>query len=148
MECQGLTSCNLSTGNAKNWYGNTSDGYTRSSTPYLGAVICWTGTYGHVAVVEKIFSNTEIIWSESNWSGTHANGRYWRRFRGNPAAYDTSSLTFQGYILPQTSWDGEDPVPDPDPDPGDPGDWEDYAYFLETWFIKKKKRRKGGTKYI
>lgn len=146
MECQGLPSCNLSTGNAKNWYGHTSDGYTRSQTPYPGAVVCWTGTYGHVAVVEKVYSNTDIIWSESNWSGTHVNGRYWRRFRGNPAAYAANSLTFQGYILPQTTWDGEDPVPGPDPDPGDPGDWEDYAY-LEWWMFKSKKRKKGGIIY-
>ena len=143
MECQGLTTCNLSTGNAKNWYHNTGDGYARSLTPYLGAVICWSGTNGHVAIVEKIFSNTDIIWSESNWSGTHANGRYWRRFRGNPATYASSILNFQGYIMPQTSWDGEDPVPDPDPDPGDPGDWDEYASYFEAWMLRRRKKKGG-----
>lgn len=147
MECQGIHSCNLSTGNAKLWYGHTSDGYTRSSTPYLGAVVCWgarnSSGNGHVAIVEKIFSNTDIIWSESNWSGTHSNGRYWRRYRGNPAAYATNILYFQGYILPQTSWDGEDPVPDPDPDPGDPDDYLPEIFFTEVWMMKKKKNRGG-----
>ena len=148
MECQGYTSCNLSTHNAKLWYGNTSDGYPRSSsTPYLGAVICWTGTYGHVAVVEKIYSNTDIVWSESNWSGTTGNGKYWRTKRGNPATlYSSAGLTFQGYIYPTTTWDGEDPTPDPDPD--DPGDMDDIGWMMEAWVMIRQKRRKGGTIFL
>lgn len=145
MECQGYTSCNLSTHNAKLWYGNTSDGYSRSSSvPYLGAVICWTGTYGHVAVVEKIYSNTDIVWSESNWSGTAGNGRYWRTVRGNPANYATSALSFQGYIYPTTTWDGEDPSPDPDP--SDPDDFEPGEFFPAVFAFRRKK--KGGWKLI
>ncbi len=149
MECQGYTTCNLSTGNAKSWYGHTSDGYTRSSSvPYLGAVICWTGRYGHVAVVEKIYSNTDILWSESNWSGTHGNGRYWRMKRGNPATlYSSSGLRFQGYIYPTTSWDGEGPTPGPDPDPSDPGDMDESGWVASYWTLKKRKHRKGGKFY-
>lgn len=144
MECQGYTTCQLSTGNAKLWYGHTSDGYPRSSTtPYLGAVICWGGTYGHVAIVEKIYSNTDIVWSESNWSGTTGNGKYWRQVRGDPHHYATSSLTFQGYIYPTTTWDGEDPTPDPDP--SDPSDWDEYSYL--EFYTMKKRRRKGGVFY-
>lgn len=149
MECQGVQSSNLSTSNAKLWYGHTSDGYTRSATtPYLGAVICWTGTYGHVAVVEKIYSNTDILWSESNWSGTASNGRYWRTRRGNPATlYSGAGLTFQGYIYPKTTWDGEDPVPGPDPDPTDPDnpDMTESGWMMEVWAVMKKKK---GGKFI
>lgn len=146
IECQGFTNCNLSTANAGLWYGHTSDGYTRnSSVPYLGAVICWSytsGGAGHVAVVEKIYSNTDVVWSESNWSGTISNGRYWRTVRGNPAAYATSKLHFQGYIYPPTQWEGEDPY-GPDPDPSDPDDFDPEVFFTEVWAMKRF-RRKGG----
>lgn len=146
MECQGITSCNLkhSPGaNAKNWYGYN-DGYGRGNTPYLGAVVCWSGGgYGHVAIVEQIFSNTDIIWSESNWSGNlngaHP-GRYWRRIRGNPANYVSG---FQGYIYPAVQWDGEDPTPAPD-DPSDPDDPDSSGEMLEMWIFKKRKKHKGG----
>lgn len=115
MECQGLTSCALSTGNAKGWYGHTSDGYQRGQTPRVGAVICWgdkrSKGAGHVAVVEEVYSDTNIKWSESNWSGTTSNGKYWRTKTGNPAQYSTSILTFQGYIYPVVEFDGEDTPP-------------------------------------
>lgn len=147
IECQGFTDCSLSTHNAGTWYGHTSDGYTRNhSVPYLGAVICWSydnGGAGHVAVVEKIYSNTDILWSESNWSGTTGNGRYWRTIRGNPANFATNTLNFQGYIYPPTQWDGEDPY-GPDPDPSDPDDFEVPERALEVWSIRKKKKHKGG----
>ena len=44
----------LTTGNAKTFYGYTSDGYSRGKTPRIGAIICWNGTYGHVAIVVEI----------------------------------------------------------------------------------------------
>lgn len=150
MECMGVTSCTLihSPGaDARNWWGHTSDGYTRStSVPYLGAVICWgSGQYGHVAIVEQIYSNTDIIWSESNWSGRLTGqypNRYWRRIRGNPASYISG---FQGYIYPPVTWDGEDPNPPPDP-PFDPDDPDASGQFF-TWFAMKKKHKKGGKIY-
>lgn len=146
MECMNVTSCTLkhSPGaNANNWYGYTSDGYARGSTPYLGAVICWSGgTWGHVAIVEKIYSNTDIVWSESNWSG-NLNGpypqRYWRRLRGNPASYLGG---FQGYIYPPVTWDGEDPTPTPD-DP-DAGEGESSGPILDFWWYLFRNKKKGG----
>lgn len=115
MECQNFTSCNLSTSDAKKWYSHTSDGYTRGSTPKVGAVICWgdkrASGSGHVAIVEEVYSNTNIKWSESNWSGTASNGKYWRLKTGNPANYSTSVLTFQGYIYPVVNFDGSTPAP-------------------------------------
>lgn len=60
---------NLSRGNAKNWYGYTSDGYTRSKTAELGAVACWGGSgYGHVAIVVGIHSD-HITVAQSNYGG-------------------------------------------------------------------------------
>ena len=67
MECQNnVHSCNLSRANAELWYGNTADGYSRGSTPKLGAVICWHSTRsgGHVAIVEEIRSNGDILQSD------------------------------------------------------------------------------------
>lgn len=96
--------------------------------------------------MEKVYSNTDVLWSESNWSGTAANGRYWRTRRGNPATlYSSAGLTFQGYILPTTVWDGEDPYPGPDPDPVDPDnpDMDESGWMLEVWAMKKHKKKGG-----
>lgn len=149
MECQGITTCDLihSPGaDARNWYGH-SDRYSRGSTPYLGAVICWgAGRYGHVAIVEQIISNTDIIWSESNWSGRLSGShpeRYWRRIRGNPANYISG---FQGYIYPPVTWDGEDPTPAPD-DPSGPDDPDVSGRFFTWMMFKHRKTNKGGKFY-
>ena len=105
IECQGLKNCNLSTGHAKFWYGNTSDGYRRSNIPEVGAVACYSyGDSGHVCVVEEIYSNNRVLISESNWSGNTDHGYFNSRII-NPTTY--CGGTFQGYILPSTSFDGE-----------------------------------------
>lgn len=96
MECLGVTKCNLSTSDAGKWYYHTSDGYTRSKTPKLGAVICWSG---HVAVVEAIHENGEITWSESGFSQLP----YFGMVTGNPA---DKYGGFQGYIHPPVEWTG------------------------------------------
>lgn len=68
------TKPNLSTANAENWY-LKKDGYKRGKTPKLGAIICWRkgeagkskDGAGHVAVVEEIKSNGDIVVSNSGW---------------------------------------------------------------------------------
>lgn len=86
---------NLSTSNAKDWYWH-SDGYSRGSKPKLGAVMCWTsGRYGHVAIVEEVKANDDVVFSES-WYGS--------KFFGTDIAtkssgyYFQSGYTFQGFI--------------------------------------------------
>lgn len=98
MECQGIKKCNLSIGDAGDWYYNTSDGYNRSREPKLGAVICWGG---HVAVVEQIHKNGEITWSASNY----AIGPYFEIVTGRP---EKKYGGFKGYIHPPTEWTGVD----------------------------------------
>lgn len=83
MEILGSTPT-LSTSNAENWYGNTSDGYSRGTEPMVGAVICWRKgdigddpdiegeDAGHVAIVEQIVNNDDgsikyIVTSESGY---------------------------------------------------------------------------------
>ena len=59
----------LSRQNAKNWYGYTSDGYSRGKTPKIGAVACWGGgQYGHVAIVTEIH-DSYIMVAQSNYGG-------------------------------------------------------------------------------
>ena len=93
---------NLSRGNATNWYGNTSDGYQRGSTPQLGAVACWSGGSGgegHVAIVEDI-SSSGVLVSESAYNG------YMFRTNTYPANMAKSGYSFQGFIyIPLTFTD-------------------------------------------
>lgn len=95
--------------NAEDWYGNTSDGYKRSSTPQLGAIACWrkgkvhnpSDGCGHVAVVEKIESNGDIITSESDYGGVRFITRTYKKSNG----YNSGSLVFQGFILPPVEFE-------------------------------------------
>lgn len=106
IEEQGLTDCNLSRGNATVWYGNTSDGYNRGSTPKLGAVICYSGgsdNAGHVAVVEEIANDGTLTISESTYSGI-----YFRTKTVSPPFYYWGTLyDFQGFIYPDVNFDGD-----------------------------------------
>lgn len=96
----------LSTRNAENWWGNTSDGYKRGQTPKVGAVMCWrkgkagvsSDGAGHVAVVEKVNSDGSVTYSNSNYSGT----RFYTKTLKAPYKLG-SAYTFQGFIyLPIT----------------------------------------------
>ena len=59
----------LPTGNAENYYPYTKDGYKRGKTPKLGAIICWrkgkagvaSDGAGHVAFVEKVYDNGDVL---------------------------------------------------------------------------------------
>lgn len=98
-ECN-LTNCHLSTGNAGNWYGHTSDGYQRGSLPKLGAIACWSGgSAGHVAVVEEITASY-IKCSESGWNWSD-----YFRITNYPVNMNRSGFTFQGFIYTPIDWD-------------------------------------------
>lgn len=103
---------NLSRRNAEDWYAYTADGYERSQTPVLGAVICWrkgqaanqSDGAGHVGVVEDIYDNGDILISNSAYKG--------RRFYMMTATkasgyYIGSTYKFQGFILPPISTTSE-----------------------------------------
>ncbi len=66
-------------GNAEDWYSAAQkNGYETGASPKLGAIICWkagrTGNgadgAGHVAVVEQIKPNGDIVVSASAWKST------------------------------------------------------------------------------
>ena len=113
-ECQNVHSCKLSRGNAENWYGHTSDGYDRGNTPKLGAVICWHSTRsgGHVAIVEKVYDNGDVMTSNSAYGGSRF---YQKKLKRSNNYYMGSAYTFQGFIYNPTEFT-DDPTP-PTPTP-------------------------------
>lgn len=94
----------LSRRNAEDWYGYTADGYKRSKTPRLFAVVCWkkgelnneSDGAGHVAVVEKVKENGDIVTSESVYGGTRFRSRTYTKASGY---YLAKGYEFQGFIL-------------------------------------------------
>ena len=111
MECQlNVHSCNLSRANAELWYSHIIDGYQRGQTPKLGAVICWHSTRsgGHVAIVEEIKDNGDIVTSNSAYNGNY----FYMRTLRPPNYYMGSSYTFQGFIYNPTTF-----IPPSPPEP-------------------------------
>lgn len=109
LEILETTTHNLYTGNGGSWYGHTSDGYSRGSTPQLGAIVCFSGGSdgaGHVAVVESIASDgNSIITTNSAYGSTN----FYRQtlYRSNNWTW-SSSYTFQGFIyLPENITGGD-----------------------------------------
>ena len=86
----------LSTSDAGLWYGYTQDGYERGQTPQLGAVVCFdkAGDSGHVAIVEEILSNGDIVTSNSAWGSTYFYMKTYEASNG----YNFGSYRFQGFI--------------------------------------------------
>ena len=83
----------ISNGNA-NTYWSHSDSYTRSQTPAVGAIVCYNGQYGHVALVERVNSDGSILVSQSNYGGT-----VFETLTLQPPSYSQYGVTFQGFIL-------------------------------------------------
>ena len=137
MECQtDVTKCRLSRANAGSWYGNIIDGYSRGSTPKLGAVMCWSNpkTGGHVAIVERIDNNGTILTSNSAYNGSKF---YLKTFRSNHydfSVYGKGTYRFQGFIYNPTIFLPPTPTPTPTPTV------EKKRKF--PWFIYSGKLRK------
>lgn len=89
----------LSLGNAEDWY-SRNDGYSRGKRAKLGAVICWRkgragyggDGAGHVAIVEKIYSDGSILISQSGWKSS----RFWTSRVSR--SYNLRGYVFQGFI--------------------------------------------------
>ena len=132
MECQtGVTNCNLSRANAELWYPFVADGYQRGRTPKLGAVICWHSTKsgGHVAIVEEIKPNGDIVTSNSAYSGKYF---YMKTLSPSNNYYMGSAYTFQGFIYNPTDFDDNPPTPSPRADKKRKFKWVLYARHLRN----------------
>ncbi len=99
LEYHGLQSANLPTCNAKDWYSTAKkNGFACGKTPTVGAVACFKGTqYGHVAFVEKIEKNGDLVLTESNWG--HQIFRTVRITKQSGYRY-SGSLQLVGFIAP------------------------------------------------
>lgn len=117
MECQDLKDCRLSTGNAKNFYSNASDGYVRGQEPKLGAIICFDGgQYGHIAVVEEI-TDEYINCSNSMYGGSKFYMKKYYKKDGYSFQGNTGYYKCQGFIYPEEKFKDEEPIPEPIPEP-------------------------------
>lgn len=89
----------LSRNNAEQWYGyNKANGYYKyGQTPKVGAIACWSYSYGggHVAVVEKV-ENGVITLSNSAYSGD--NFYISTASISDPKVGGNKGWNFQGYI--------------------------------------------------
>lgn len=101
---------NLPRWDAEDWYDDATS-FSRGSVPALGAVLCLGQTGdgpGHVAIVEQIAENGDIVVSESHYNGTYWNLRTITRASGyNPWG---GSFYFQGFIYNEWS-PGVQPIP-------------------------------------
>jgi surface antigen len=102
------------TGDAGNWWNsydvlNTNNalvnkGYYKSSTPSLGAIACWQDpdnptSMGHVAIVEKIYDNGNISFSESGYQTWVWRPSYFNvQDNKDPNVAYSSKYKFVGYI--------------------------------------------------
>lgn len=146
----------LPTGDAGTWFNNVS-GYQTGTTPKLGAIICFSGGpysgRGHVAVVEKIYSDGSIIFSNSGYTrdpSLYTQLYFYLRCAKAADNYQTgyhgysgyAGYTFQGFIYNPIDFDPDidpgqpDPGPGPEPDPG--------GYPIKLLLYKRKIYRNRG----
>lgn len=86
----------LPTGNADQWYAACT-AYKKGKTPKVGSVVCWrytNKTCGHVAIVEEIKPNGDIITSNSGWRGAH----FWMETWTKASGYSGHGSVLQGFI--------------------------------------------------
>ena len=134
MECQpNVTTCNLSRGDAENWYGKN-DGYQRGQSPKLGAVICWSSTKsgGHVAIVERINNDGTILTSNSAYNGSRF---YTAKLKASNNYYMGSAYTFQGFIYNPTNFEQE-------PEPPTPTESKKHNFLWVIYARKLRNKRK------
>lgn len=97
----------LCTSDAGEWYNyniNLGDkGYPYGQTPKLGAIICWEkpGAAGHVAVVEEINENGDIVTSNS---GYRSSTYFWTETITKSSGYSRQGYVFQGFIYLDTEF--------------------------------------------
>lgn len=102
----------LPTGDGGEWFPAVT-GYETGSEPKLGAVICWSksGGNGHVAIVEQILENGDIVTSNSAWQSTF----FYTKTILKSDGYDFGSYNFQGFIYnPYVSEGGSEEPSEPD----------------------------------
>ncbi len=94
--------------------------------PKIGAIACWSsvkndvpsnkGTHGHLAAVEEILPNGDIVCSNSAYLGTNF---YMKTYsKSNNYTFTTSRTYYlQGFVYPTVEFDEDKPEPTPAPTP-------------------------------
>lgn len=107
LESQGQTNYKkydkLCVGNADSYY-KKNDGYERGQTARLGAIICFSkkGGSGHVAFVEEIKNNGDIVTSNSGYNGS----RFFMKTLKKSNNYKYGTLySMQGFIYSPVKFD-------------------------------------------
>lgn len=125
--------------NAEDWW-NGVTAYQKGQQPALGAIICFAdgifSGWGHVAVVEKIYDNGDLLISNSGYpkryfymTCVNASDNY-RKGRRGYEGYAIAKYRFLGFIyLPDEYAPGPTPPPDPSPTQG----------MKPLWFYIKRK---------
>lgn len=111
----------LSCGNAEDWWDHN-DSFERGDTPKLGAVVCWSRGQthngadgaGHVAIVEEIHDNGDIVISQSGYinpnGATYFNSNFSTRTVSKSSGYSFgSAYRFQGFIYCGIDFDDDTP---------------------------------------
>ena len=110
-------------GNAEEWWARAkSAGLETGSTPKLGAIICWragnpangSDGAGHVAVVEEIKSNGDIVTSNSAWKGTNF---YTQTIKKSNNYQYSANRPLQGFIYCGVDFDNDVVVEEVKPNP-------------------------------
>lgn len=99
--------CKIGCGNRKNnmpydagsWFYLNRDIYKTSDTPVEGAVICYTN---HVAFVNEVKANGDIVVFESGYGSSNKNG-IWKTTLKRNNDYDHGAIygTYLGFLLPK-----------------------------------------------
>ena len=128
MEIAGITSDNigLSFGNGNSYYSGSTSNWIRDSEPSLGAVACWGGQYGHVAIVEEIIDANTIVLSESSYSGPPVVFRTVTGYRSLGWRPISDVIVFQGFLR-NPYVDDEPPEP---PEPPEPIETEPLPFWM------------------
>ena len=132
----------LPTGDAGTWF-NKVTGYETGNTAKLGAVVCWSeeGQAGHVAIVEQILENGDIVTSNSAWNSTF----FYTKTISKADGYNFSSYVFQGFIynpyVNATEPDEPD-IPDPPYQPGKKRKGFNFILFNRNRRMKQWKGKK------
>ena len=93
--CKYLKSCNAE--NFIRYNPNLESGMS----PRLGAVMCWEGKgskAGHVAIVEKVISETEVLTSESAWNGKPFYNKTRHKGTNSNWGMNRTSYSFNGFL--------------------------------------------------
>lgn len=103
-EINGVEPKGLCLRNAKYWF-NESTGFEKGMEPRLGAIMCFDGVAGHVAVVEQILENGDVVISQSNFGGEF----FFTKTLKKSSNYNNyfTNVKFMGFLY---TYNGEDAI--------------------------------------